>query len=54
MQIIKKGQPNTRPTNNQICEMKVSGQLADGTIVDVNDNLSFQLGDLEVREKAAY
>lgn len=48
LQTIRKGTPNTRPTNNEICTIKISGQLADGTIVDVKDNFSFQLGDLEV------
>ncbi|KAI9556257.1 hypothetical protein GHT06_018831 [Daphnia sinensis] len=45
---IKKGTPNTRPVTSEICTIKISGELADGTVVDVKDKFSFQLGDLEV------
>ena len=48
MQTIKKGIPNTRPTTNEICTIKISGQLADGKAVDIQEKFSFQLGDLEV------
>ncbi|XP_046437656.1 peptidyl-prolyl cis-trans isomerase FKBP8-like isoform X1 [Daphnia pulex] len=45
---VKKGIPNTRPTTNEICTIKISGQLVDGKAVDVQEKFSFQLGDLEV------
>lgn len=34
--------------NGALCTISISGELTDGTSVEVNDNLTFQLGDLEV------
>ncbi len=48
LQVIKRGTPNSRPTNNELCTIKISGKLADGTTVDEDDELTFQLGDMEV------
>ena len=46
--VLKAGKENTRPQRSDICVIKYTGQLEDGTIVEKEDELTIQLGDMEV------
>ena len=37
-----------RPEHGDVVNIKVSGQLEDGTVVDVHDSVTFTLGDGDV------
>lgn len=46
--MIKAGIVESRPSKGCTVVVRVSGQLEDGTVVDVHDQLNFTLGDSEV------
>ena len=48
LQVLKAGKPNSRPANSDLCTIGISGTLSNGKLVEVNENLTFRLGDLEV------
>ncbi|XP_039309893.1 peptidyl-prolyl cis-trans isomerase FKBP8 isoform X2 [Solenopsis invicta] len=46
--VIQKGKENVKPHKGDICTIKMSGVLDDNTVVEDYDNLTIQIGDLEV------
>ncbi|XP_012284026.1 peptidyl-prolyl cis-trans isomerase FKBP8 [Orussus abietinus] len=46
--VLKPGKKGTRPNKSDICTLKMSGKLEDGTIVEEYEELIIQLGDVEV------
>ncbi|XP_011698872.1 PREDICTED: peptidyl-prolyl cis-trans isomerase FKBP8-like isoform X2 [Wasmannia auropunctata] len=46
--VRKKGQKDVKPQRGDICTLEMIGMLDDGTVVEYNDNMSIQVGDLEV------
>lgn len=46
--IIKEGKPDSRPKRLDVCKIRFTCTLEDGTVVE-KKNLSVQLGDCEVR-----
>ena len=46
--VLKAGKENSRPNRSDICIIKFIGKLEDGTVIDEEENLSIQLGDMEV------
>lgn len=46
--VLSKGQPGTRPNKSDLCTLKISGKLEDGTTVDEEEEIIIQLGDVEV------
>lgn len=46
--IIKEGEKDVQPQRGDICTMKIVGALDDGTVVERYDDMSIQIGDLEV------
>lgn len=46
--VIKAGEKGTRPNRGDICTLKLTGKLEDGTVVEEADKLVVQLGDVEV------
>ena len=46
--IVKEGNPNTKPTRLQICEINYQYKLEDGTLIGEEDGFLLQLGDCEV------
>ena len=46
--VIKKGKNGTRPNRADICTLKIVGKLKDGTIAEEHEDLTVQLGDVEV------
>lgn len=46
--VLKEGTPETRPARAFICTINLEGSLEDGTVVEKQDNLVIQLGDVEV------
>jgi len=46
--VIKKGQKDVKPQRRDICTLKIVGVLNDGTVVEEYDDISIQVGDLEV------
>lgn len=46
--VLKSGEIDTRPTKGEMCILKITGKLEDGTIVEEHDDLKIQLGDGEV------
>lgn len=46
--VIKAGPVESRPSKGHAVVVKASGQLEDGTAVDVHDELNFTIGDSEV------
>ncbi|KAG0719297.1 Peptidyl-prolyl cis-trans isomerase FKBP8 [Chionoecetes opilio] len=46
--VLKEGVVETRPSKGHTVVVRVSGQLEDGTQVDVHDKLTFTIGDGEV------
>ncbi|XP_012064601.1 PREDICTED: peptidyl-prolyl cis-trans isomerase FKBP8 [Atta cephalotes] len=46
--VIKKGTKDVKPIQKDICTLKFTGMLDDGTVVEDQDNISIQLGDFEV------
>lgn len=46
--VIKKGQKDVQPHRGDICTVKIVGVLDDGTVVEKYDDMSIQIGDLEV------
>lgn len=48
LQVIKAGIVESQPSKGCVVVVRASGQLEDGTQVDVHDELTFTLGDSEV------
>ena len=46
--VLKAGEKNTRPNRGDICKAKIIGKLANGVIVEQHEEVTFQLGDVEV------
>lgn len=48
--VIKKGEKDVQPhrESRDICTVKIVGALDDGTVVEKYDDISIQIGDLEV------
>lgn len=46
--VIKAGEKGTRPNKSDICTLKIIGKLNDSTIVEEFEELTIQLGDVEV------
>lgn len=46
--VIKSGKNGTRPNRSDICTLKITGKLKDGTTVEEYEDLKIQLGDVEV------
>ncbi|KAG5334745.1 FKBP8 isomerase, partial [Acromyrmex charruanus] len=46
--LIKKGTKDVKPIQKDICTLKFTGVLDDGTVVEDQDNISIQLGDFEI------
>ncbi|XP_066592450.1 peptidyl-prolyl cis-trans isomerase FKBP8 [Prorops nasuta] len=46
--VLKKGENGTRPSRGDICTLKLTGKLENGTIVEEKEKLVIQLGDVEV------
>jgi len=46
--VIKKGTKDIKPIQKDICTLKFTGVLDDGTVVEDQNNISIQLGDFEV------
>ncbi|XP_024943518.1 peptidyl-prolyl cis-trans isomerase FKBP8 isoform X2 [Cephus cinctus] len=46
--IIKLGEKGNRPNASDICTLKIIGKLEDGTVVEEYEELTIQLGDIEV------
>lgn len=46
--VIKSGKNGTRPNRSDICTLKITGKLKDGTTVEEYEDLEIQLGDVEV------
>ncbi|XP_033210522.1 peptidyl-prolyl cis-trans isomerase FKBP8 [Belonocnema kinseyi] len=46
--VLKAGKANTRPSRGDICKAKITGKLENGTIVEQEEEVTFQLGDVEV------
>ena len=47
--MIKAGIVESRPSKGYAVVVRASGQLEDGTAVDVHEELNFTIGDSEVR-----
>lgn len=50
--VVKEGNPNTKPTRSQICEINYQYELEDGTLIIKEDGFLLQLGDCEVRSSS--
>lgn len=50
--MIKAGPAESRPSKGHAVVVRASGQLEDGTAVDVHDELAFTIGDSEVQPVA--
>ncbi|KYN04145.1 Peptidyl-prolyl cis-trans isomerase FKBP8 [Cyphomyrmex costatus] len=46
--VIKKGKKDVKPIRQDICTIKFTGMLDDGTVVEDYDDFSIQLGDFDV------
>lgn len=46
--VLKPGIKDSRPNRGDICKIKYVGKLEDGTVVDEEEEFSFQQGDVEV------
>ncbi|XP_028048980.1 peptidyl-prolyl cis-trans isomerase FKBP8-like isoform X2 [Monomorium pharaonis] len=46
--VIQKGEENVKPHNGDMCTIKMIGKLDDGTVVEDYNNLTIQIGDMEV------
>lgn len=46
--VIKLGEAGTRPNRSEICCVNIVGKLEDGTIAENHEDLTIQLGDVEV------
>ncbi|XP_054000627.1 peptidyl-prolyl cis-trans isomerase FKBP8 isoform X1 [Hylaeus anthracinus] len=46
--VVKPGKNGTRPNRSDICILKITGKLKDGTVVEEYEDLKIQLGDVEV------
>lgn len=46
--VLKAGKENSRPNRSDICVLKYTGRLEDGTIVEEEEDIKIQLGDMEV------
>lgn len=46
--VLKAGGKNSRPNRGDICKAKITAKLEDGTIVEDHEEITFQLGDVEV------
>lgn len=46
--VLKAGRPHSRPNRSDICTVKFTGTLEDGTVVEEEDDFIMQLGDMEV------
>lgn len=46
--VIKTGTTDEQPQRGDICTVKIVGVLDDGTVVEEHDDMSIQIGDLEV------
>lgn len=45
---ITEGEPNTRPQRSDLCTISYTAKLDDGTVVEEEENLLFQIGDMEL------
>ncbi|XP_014252350.1 peptidyl-prolyl cis-trans isomerase FKBP8 [Cimex lectularius] len=43
--VLKPGEPDSRPTKPDVCEISFEGRLEDGTVVDKEDRIEVFLGD---------
>lgn len=46
--VIKKGEKEAQPQRGDICTVKIVGRLDDGSVVEEYDDMTIQIGDLEV------
>ena len=46
--VLKAGEANTRPNRGDICKAKITVKLENGTVIEQNEEVTFQLGDVEV------
>ncbi|CAK9833284.1 Peptidyl-prolyl cis-trans isomerase FKBP8 [Anthophora retusa] len=46
--VLKKGKDGTRPNRSDICTLKLTGKLKNDTVVEEYEDLTIQLGDIEV------
>lgn len=46
--VIKKGEEDAQPQRGDICTVKIVGMLDDGSVVEEYDDMTIQIGDLEV------
>ncbi|XP_003427294.1 peptidyl-prolyl cis-trans isomerase FKBP8 [Nasonia vitripennis] len=46
--VLKAGKENSRPNRSDVCVLKFTGRLEDGTIVEEEEDIKIQLGDMEV------
>lgn len=47
-QVIKHGQPDSRPQRADVCKIRLEGRLENGTVVEKYDSLTIHVGDAEV------
>lgn len=46
--VITKGQNGMRPNRGNMCTLKIVGKLSDGTVVEEHEDITIQLGDVEM------
>jgi FK506-binding protein 8 len=46
--VLRPGKPNSRPNRSNLCLVKLIGKLEDGTIIENEEEIMIQLGDMEV------
>ncbi|XP_011494478.1 PREDICTED: peptidyl-prolyl cis-trans isomerase FKBP8 [Ceratosolen solmsi marchali] len=46
--VLKAGKQNSRPNRSDLCSVKFIGKLEDGTIIENEEEITIQLGDMEV------